>query len=487
MNKWLIGLIILLVFLTISAYFYAEKLSLPIPLYDSSRYYYYVDRIVNTGLYFYDDLSYGGRFNTAPLLQDLIIVVLYKLFNFGATVYDFVKYYAFIILVLCSLFLYSFLYNKIGLVPAVFSVFLFVFNIKINNSFETGVIKHFQLGLLLLIIGFYIVERVRSRKILFIYGLVLSLSYLESVTLFLILLNYMILLRKGNKKFLMFGFVIGYAYWFMLILLSGEGILTSKYIYDKISENYNFSLGAATNVMGYAYLLFIPLFLRLLNRKDYSELFLIFVLGILLFGRLKDLTLFITISVILISFGVDYLYKLNKPLTFIILFMVGFVYLLNYLNSASDIAWVRPSQDLIDGYSWLRINTPTDSVVFECINQGSQLLAYGRRRNTGDNFFEYVGDKPLNSSIDYIDFISSYNYTISKNILNEYNASYVFFHKYMSDPCYWFVNPVDKLLMPNFFNNRTRAPFVYHLYRNDVNFLEKVYENNETIIYEVIQ
>jgi hypothetical protein len=110
--KKIAGLLLIASMLLVNFYYYSKKTELPLASYDSTRYYYYNEKIINTGEYdFYDDLSYGGRFNASPPLQEMVIFVLYKLFGFSLSVYDFLKYYTFIIFS-SSAFFYTFICMK---------------------------------------------------------------------------------------------------------------------------------------------------------------------------------------------------------------------------------------------------------------------------------------------------------------------------------------------------------------------------------------
>jgi accessory gene regulator protein AgrB len=107
----------------------------------------------------------------------------------------------------------------------------------LNYSFEAGVIKHFHLGVLMLILGFFLIEKFYKNKwALLAYSIILPLSYLESIIIFGIMLAYMFFYKKSNKKYLLIGFSIGCLFWLWVWIMSGSAILTSEYVYEKISE-----------------------------------------------------------------------------------------------------------------------------------------------------------------------------------------------------------------------------------------------------------
>ncbi len=483
--KKLSGILLMALMLLINFSHYSKKTDLPIASYDSTRYYYYNEKIISTGEYsFYDDLSYGGRFNASPPLQEMIIFSLYKLFGFNSSVYYFLKYYAFIIFSSSSIFLYLYFYEKKGLFSAIFAGLFFIFNIKLNYSFEAGVIKHFQLGVLMLILGFFFAEKFHKNKwALLAYSILLSLSYLESIIILGIILAYMVFYNKSNKKYLLAGFFIGCLFWLWVWIMSGSAVLTSEYVYEKISENRPIELETIYDIMGYSLLIMLVVFFKFFKKHGFEEIFFILLIIIYSFGRIKDIIFLIIFIIILMGHLMQYLFSKSKALAFIAFFIAALLYINIFYSHIEIVSWQRPSANLIEAYSWINNNAPLDSVVFDCINHGPDVLAYSKRKNVGDNFFEFIGDEPLNASIDYIDFIAGYNSSYSKSIIEKYDADYVIFHKLMNDSCYWWVNPVDKVIV-DYFENKSKAPFIYYLKKDNVDFLDNVFENNEYIIYE---
>jgi hypothetical protein len=479
------GLIFIIILLLINFNHYSKKTNLPIASYDSTRYYYYNEKIISTGEYsFYDDLSYGGRFNASPPLQEMIIFSLYNLFGLNLSVYDFLKYYAFIIFSSSAIFLYLYLYEKKGLFSGIFASLFFIFNIKLNYSFEAGVIKHFQLGVLMLILGFFIIEKFsKSKWALLVYSIILPLSYLESIMIFGIMLAYMIFCKKSNKKYLLIGFFIGCLFWLWVLIMSGSTVLTSEYVYEKISENRPLEVNTIYDIMGYSLLILLVVFFKFLKKHGFEEIFFILLIIIYSFGRVKDIIFLIIFIIILMGYLMQYLFSKSKALALIVFIAASLLYAPIFYEHIEIVSWQRPSASLIEAYSWINNNTPLDSVIFDCINHGPDVIAYSNRKNVGDNFFEFIGDEPLNASIDYIDFIAGYSSSYSKSIIEKYDADYVVFHKLMNDSCYWWVNPVDKLII-DYFDNKSKAPFIYYLKNGNVDFLDNVFENKEYIIYE---
>jgi hypothetical protein len=233
-------------------------------------------------------------------------------------------------------------------------------------------------------------------------------------------------------------------------------------------------------------LILLIVFFKFFKKHGFEEIFFIALIIIYSFGRIKDIIFLIIFIIILMGYLMQYLFSKNKSLSLIVFLAAALIYINIFYSHIEIVSWQRPSTSLLEAYLWINNNTSNDSVVFDCINHGSDVLAYSKRKNVGDNFFEFVGDEPLNASIDYIDFIASYNISYSKMIIEKYDADYVVFHKLMEDSCYWWVNPVDRLIV-DYFENKSKAPFIYYLKKGTADFLSNVFENDEYIIYKFIE
>lgn len=489
MDKKLIGIIIISFFLAIFLMQFLNKVSIPLALYDSSRYYYYANYLVeNNKLMIYDDLSYGGRINASPPMQTIIIYLMYSFFRLFLNLYDFMKYYSFIILSIISFLIYFFARKKLGNVGAISCTFFFIFNQKTLRIFESGVIKHSQLLLLFFVMGLFILEYYKSnKKAFFIYSLILPLISLESIIIIIILLIYSFINKNDSKKYLALGFGTGCIYWLILLIVSGTWNFLPENFYSSIYEMEPINFYELIESFNFSLIFLIPFLIPKIKKNLKNHYFFLIVSIIyILFFRQKHFIYLILFMAISISYGFLYIFKKSKKFAAILFFLIAIYYLFYFFSVSSVVAWERPDNYTLEAYTWIKENSNENDTIFDCINHGSEILAYTERRNIGDNFFEFIGNLPFDVENDYMALMAAFDLQTPYYLFIKYESDYFVYSKYLRDSCYWWVNESEKALFPEFFETQEFTPFMFKAYKKQVPYLKTVFENEKIIIFEII-
>ena len=451
-----------------------------VPHFSSSEAYFnlrQIESIKGTGLpIYYDSLSFSGRTLVFPPLFNYLLAGLSFVFPLQFVVKFFPNLFASFAVILSFLIARKITHNTqvalftafiAGFVPAYFSS-------TVNNISPYSLVIPLML---LLIYAFMSLDKKPWVYTYIIATVVLALLHPSAILFVLAILVYLVLSRIEGLKVeraqlevaLFSTFFVLLALFIMfkkLFLFHGPYLIwqnlpkpiLSLFFSDITILSAIYHIGTIPFVSG-IYIIYKHLFK---DKNPYVYLLLSFALsvGAILWLRLiQPIVGFMFFGIILVllfsQFFKEFLVffkqtRFSRYRDFIVFVYVAvfvFTSMLPSFASAHVLIQNSITPEDIQAMTWLRDNTPPESIVVGTIDEGDLITAVAQRKNIIDRNFLYITDAEQRYS-DLERIYTTFSETDAVSLLNKYEADYLYFSpkatkkynvselQYISEPCF---------------------------------------------------
>ena len=184
----------------------------------------------------------------------------------------------------------------------------------------------------------------------------------------------------------------------------------------------------------------VGFFLIWKKRKEYSFIFLPFLIMFMFFFYTKNVIVYLTFIFSILAGhaffkikNMDWQVKMIKNLT-VLLMICGLAFsTISYLNRVSN---MQPDNEVIKSLDWLKHYSRQDEIVFSHYSKGFWINSIAERPVVTDKMFEYYpnAEERFNDSLE---IFYSRNLKNTKSLLEKYNIHYIWIDNEMKNGLVW--------------------------------------------------
>jgi hypothetical protein len=315
-------------------------------------------------------------------------------------------------------------------------VFIYVFSLS----------TPFCMIIMLDLIGFYLFMQKEKRLFIISLFILIAASFFSLSNLaiiFLLTLSYTLAFEKKKNKFTTLAFLLGAVFFFYYITVYFKfGFLSSLSIAKEgMLQRFVTDLGGILGFSIFALLLSILGFVIAWGKKKKFYKIYLLMIALILYSFFYNYAVVYSNFIISILAGIafsalirrEWKLSLIRNLSILLLFCSLLFSAVSYTVRTAD---QQPSAEFIETLDWIRENSGEGDVVFSHYTKGFWIQFQAERPVVAD-FLTY-SSQDNKRSIDYsIQAFNSWDIEETRNLLAQYNVSYVLLTSDMSDGLVW--------------------------------------------------